>query len=173
VRLVGHGGTTMGQFSDFVMVPERGFAFISMANSGPHGAQLNHELQKWALETYLGVREPEPEPIDAPAEVLAALAGRYETVAAICHLRADGARLVARVEMKPEAAAALREAGEEEPEQPPIPLALLSGAGDQFVVPEGPGKGMRGYFVRDHAGQVTGVHLGGRLATRVGAAEPE
>jgi hypothetical protein len=70
--------------------------------------------------------------------------------------------------MKPEMRAALREAGEDaDEEQPAIPLALLAGDGDQYVVPDGPARGMRGYFSRDADGHVDGVHLGGRLATRV------
>lgn len=52
-------------------------------------------------------------------------------------------------------------------EAPPIPLALLSADGDTFVVPEGPARGMKGYFSRSAGSVVDGVHLGGRLATRV------
>jgi hypothetical protein len=35
------------------------------------------------------------------------------------------------------------------------------------VIPEGIAKGMKGYFTRDADGNVNGVHVGGRLATRV------
>jgi CubicO group peptidase (beta-lactamase class C family) len=168
VRLVGHGGTTNGQHSEFVTVPERGFALISMTNTGPSGPQLNHDLEKWALETILGLTVPEPEPIALGDAALAVYAGTYETIAAVCEISADSGRLSAKVTIKPHFAAMLRESGEEVPdEQPPVPLALLSSEGDQYVVPEGPGKGMRGYFTRDGEGNVVGVHLGGRLATRV------
>jgi hypothetical protein len=62
----------------------------------------------------------------------------------------------------------LRESGEEVPdEQPPIMVALLEGKPDAYVVDEGPAKGMKGYFTRAADGSVNGVHLGGRLATRV------
>jgi hypothetical protein len=64
-------------------------------------------------------------------------------------------------------AAVLRESGEEVEDQPPVPLALLAGEGDQYVVPDGPAKGMRGYFRRAADGSIDAVHLGGRLATRV------
>lgn len=63
-------------------------------------------------------------------------------------------------------AAALQDAGEDLPDQPLIPLALIAGQPDQYVVPEGPAKGMKGYFSRAEDGLVDGVHLGGRLATR-------
>src|SRR4051794_28002923 len=61
VRLVGHGGSMNGQYSEFVTVPERGFALISMTNCGPNGSQLNTQLEKWALEHYLGLEDIEPE----------------------------------------------------------------------------------------------------------------
>jgi CubicO group peptidase (beta-lactamase class C family) len=169
VRLVGHGGTTNGQYSNFTMVPAHNFAYISMTNTGPTGSQLNHALEKWALEHYVGLTDIEPEQLDLSDAALAAYVGRFETIAATVDIRGEGGRLLAQISIKPEMAAALREQGEELPEeeQPPIPLAILAGDGDQYVVAEGPAKGMRGYFSRDAAGKVQGVHIGGRLATRV------
>lgn len=169
-RVVGHGGTTNGQHSDFLMVPGRRFAFISMANSGPNGPQLNNELAAWALEHYVGLKQAEPEPLVLGDDLLAGYAGRYETIASVCTITAENGRLVAHLELKPEMAAALQEAGDEPEPQPPVPLAMVAGDGDPFVVPDGPAKGMRGYFARGADGQVNGVHLGGRLAERVGAA---
>jgi CubicO group peptidase (beta-lactamase class C family) len=172
VRLVGHGGTTNGQYSEFLTVPERNFAIISMTNTGPGGHQLNESLTKWALEHYLGLKDVDPEPLSLSDEELAPYTGTFETIAAICELVAEDGRVLAKVKMKPEMAAILREQGEEDvdKEQPPIPLALLSRDGDAYIVPDGPGKGMRGYFTRGADGTVVGVHVGGRLATRVAAA---
>jgi hypothetical protein len=51
-----------------------------------------------------------------------------------------------------------------------LPLGVLSENGDRYVIADGPAKGMKGYFQRDAAGAVNGVHLGGRLATRVTSA---
>ena len=170
VRTVGHGGTTNGQYSDFVMVPERSFAFTSMTNCGPSGSQLNHALARWALEHYLGVTDTEPEPIKLPDEKLAPFVGRYETIAAMVELTARDGYLWAQVAMKPEMRAALTEAGESVPddsEQPAIPLGLLATDSNEYAIPEGPAKGMKGYFTREPGGEVSGVHLGGRLATKV------
>jgi hypothetical protein len=149
------------------MVPERGFAFISMTNCGPNGHQLNELLEKWALEHFVGLVDVEPEEITLGEDALQAFAGTFETIAATVEVKVDGSRLSAAITMKPEMAAALREQGEDVPEeQPPFPLALLAGDGDQYVVPDGPAKGMRGYFSRAADGTVDGVHLGGRLASR-------
>jgi CubicO group peptidase (beta-lactamase class C family) len=169
VRLVGHGGTTNGHHSDFLMVPEKDFAVISMSNCGPNGPQLNDQITKWALESYIGVIDKDPEPIDAPADALAAYTGRYETIAATVDITAEGHRLMLNVKMKPEMAKILQEQGEEVEEQPPIPVGLLPGDGDRYIVTDGPAKGMKGYFARNDNGDVEGAHVGGRLATKVKA----
>ena len=169
VRLVAHGGTTIGQYSTFVMVPERDFALISMTNCGPNGAEFNHKLQRWALEHYLGVRDDDPTPVDRSEGELEPYTGRYETIASEVEVTISGGGLSAQVKRKEETTAALREADESgtPPEQPPFPIAMLEG-GDGFVVSEGPGKGMRGYFTRNAEGDISGMHLGGRLTRRLG-----
>ncbi len=166
VRTVGHGGTTNGQHSDFLMVPERGFAVTSLTNCGPNGPQLNRKIVQWALEHYLGLVEREPEPVRLPDEELAAYTGRFETIAAVVEITVDAGRLSAAISIKPSMAVALQEAGEDPEEQPPFVLAILAGGDDRFIVDEGDAKGMKGYFRRAADGTVDGVHLGGRLATR-------
>ena len=47
-----------------------------------------------------------------------------------------------------------------------IDLALLAGDDDRYTVPTGEAKGMRGYFTRDEAGQVSGINLSGRHMTK-------
>jgi CubicO group peptidase (beta-lactamase class C family) len=166
VRMVGHGGDTVGQHSSFDIVPERQFAVVGLTNCGPNGNQFLDELGRWALETYLGIVERDPEPVALGAEQLADYVGTYETVAAIATITSDddSGGLVLVAEIKPEA---LEKLAEEAPENPPFPLGLLPGPGDRYVVTDGPGKGMKGYFVRNAAGAVESVHVGGRLATKV------
>jgi CubicO group peptidase (beta-lactamase class C family) len=168
VRTVAHGGTTNGQHSEFKLVPERGFALISMTNCGPNGPQLNDRLWVWALEHYLGLKDVEPEPVRLPDAELVPYTGRFETIAAAVEITAHDGRLSALITIKPAMAAVLREQGEEIPEQPPVLLALLKGQPDRYVVDDGDAKGMKGYFRRAEDGSVDAVHLGGRLATRVG-----
>jgi CubicO group peptidase (beta-lactamase class C family) len=169
VRLVGHGGTTNGQHSEFLTVPERDFAVISMTNCGPNGAHLNDALLRWALETYLGVIDREPEPVSLGDAALAEYAGVYETVHAFAHITAESGGLVLNVEIKPEAIKQLEEEMGEIPEQPPFPLGMLGGEGDRYIITDGPGKGMKGYFLRDAEGGIEAVHVGGRLAMRIPA----
>ncbi|HSK24579.1 MAG TPA: serine hydrolase domain-containing protein [Egicoccus sp.] len=168
VRLVTHGGTTNGQHSSFILVPERDLAVTIMSNCGPNGPQLNDRVTRWVLETYAGVVSPEDEVVDLPADELADYAGSYATIAATVEITAAGGGLSAEVQIKPEVLEQLGESGEESEvgEERPYPLGLLAGEPDRYVVTDGPAKGMKGYFVRDATGRVTGVHLGGRLATR-------
>lgn len=169
-RLVGHGGTTNGQHSDFSMVPGRGFAVTSLSNCGPNGAQLNHAVTAWALEHYLGLKEAELVASDRTDEELAEFTGSFDTIALEVEVTARDGALDAAVSYKPETLRALREAGDDEPEeQPPFRLGMVAGT-DQYVITEGPAKGMRGYFSRDASGRVDGVHLGGRLVSRVAVA---
>ena len=167
-RLVGHGGTTNGQYSEFVMVPGKDFALISMTNSGPNGSEFNRLLEKWALEHYCGIEAVEDEPIALGDTALAEYAGSYETIAVDVTITADAGQLVIRTKTKPEMLKELREEGHDvDEEPPPIPIGILPGEGDRYVVVGGPAKGMKGYFKRDDTGRVVGAHIGGRMATRV------
>jgi CubicO group peptidase (beta-lactamase class C family) len=171
VRVVSHGGNTIGQDSGFDLVPERNFGIATLTNSTPNGGQFNEEIRRWALENYLGVVEHEPEPITLAESELIRYTGRFETLAAIADIALRDGGLIASVEIKPEVLAQLHAAGEDEPDQPPFPLGLLAGPGDRYVVTDGPAKGMKGYFARSEQGEVTAVHMGGRLATRVPVGE--
>ncbi len=165
VRLVGHGGSTNGQRAPFQMVPARDFAVVVLTNSVPNGAQLHEAVVKWALERYLGVVQPEPQPITLTEDQLATYTGAYRAIGSIVHLTMQEGRLLVKTEPSPEARARIRERGEDQPEdQPPYPIAIL--ANDTYVFGDGPAKGTRGFFTRDDTGLVTGINLGGRLATR-------
>ena len=168
VRLVGHGGDTIGQHSDFVMVPERNFAISSLTNCGPNGNEFNTKVVQWALDAYAGVIDKDPEPLALTEAELAQYAGTYETIAVWVDLIAKAPNIEVNVRIKPETLKQLMEDGEDVPEPTPIPLAILPGDGDRYIVPEGPAKGMKGYFMRNAAGDIEAVHVGGRLAKRTG-----
>ena len=163
VREVGHGGTTHGQHSHFSMVPERGFALVVMTNTAPDGPALMTALGRWAYEHYLDVVDAPPAPIETTDAELAEYAGTYETIASLVDVSVAGGRLALAARTK----SGLGEGDEDAVQR--LVVARTAGEGDPFVVPDGPGEGMRGHMVRDEHGAVSGMHLGGRLYTRVAA----
>jgi len=165
-RVVAHGGSTTGQYSGFTMVPARGFAVISLTNAEPNGTLFNHRIETWALETYLGLVEPDLIPEARSPDALAEYAGTYRTVAAVMTVSVEGDHLLIDTVPTPEFIAQLGE--DADYHEPPTPIGLLPGDGDRYVVPSGPYEGSKGYFPRDGSGRVSGLHDSGRYAPRAG-----
>ena len=166
LRIVSHGGDTMGQHSIFDMVPAHGFAVTSLTNCGPNGGEFNEQISRWAIEAYLGVVITDPEPLHLDPDALAVYAGRYETIASIITATVGDGVLLVDAKTRPEL---LEQFGEmESDEEPPMPFGILAGEDDRYIVPEGSAKGMRGYFTRDDRGIVNGLHIGGRYAEKTG-----
>ena len=165
---IGHGGSGNGQFAELLIVPERNFAVVSLANAGPDGYPFNQSVVRWALEHSLGIVEKTAEPLPYDEGQAQQVVGRYEIDAMNLDIAADGTRLTLAVGIKPE----IREASEEEipPDHPAATIGFLPGDGDEYIVTEGGLKGQRGYFSRDANGAVTGVDLAGRLFNLVAEA---
>ena len=139
-KVVSHGGSTTGQFSGFEMVPARRFAVVSLTNAEPNGPLFNRRISEWALETYLGLVEPDLVPEARSAEALAEYAGSYETVAVVLTVTVDGDHLLIDEVPKPELIAQLGE--DADYHEPPVPIGMLPD-GDRYVVPSGPYEGRR------------------------------
>lgn len=164
VLVAEHGGTTIGQHSAFCLVPERNFGIAVLTNCGPNGEQLNTEFVKWALAAYLGVEEAEPEVLDASAETLAEYLGTYDSIALSAAITAGDGRLSVKIDIKPEV---LAETGELDQFDAPIPLGLIAGEDDRYVVTAGAMRGLRGFFTRDADGRIDSINLGGRRCDRL------
>jgi CubicO group peptidase (beta-lactamase class C family) len=78
VRTVGHGGSANGQFAEFLTVPERNFAVVALSNAGPDGIPCNQAVVRWTLEAYLGVVDPDPEPLPYDEARAKEVVGRYD-----------------------------------------------------------------------------------------------
>ncbi|MFI0960950.1 serine hydrolase domain-containing protein [Streptomyces sp. NPDC021080] len=165
LRGIGHGGSGNGQFAELLIVPERDFAVVSLANLGPDGYPFNQSVVRWALEHCLGVTEKPARPLPYDEERARQVVGRYEIDAMRLDIAVDGARLTLGVGIKPE----IRAASDEEmpPDHPAAGIGFLPGDGDEYVVTEGGLAGQRGCFSRDAAGTVTGIDIAGRLFNRV------
>jgi hypothetical protein len=166
VQVVAHGGSTIGQQSAFEMVPERKFGIAVLTNGGSAGSDLNHGLVRDVMAHYAGIVETDPVALERESGGLADYVGQYDTIAmAIEVSQADGGLKVAMT-AKPAFLESLGATAEDFAE-PPVPIGMVGAEGDKFVVTEGAAKGMKGYFARNDAGEVSGVHMGGRLAARL------
>lgn len=163
VAMIGHGGSGNGQFAELLIVPERDFAVVSLANSA-EGYLANQAMIHWALEHYLGLAVRDPEPVSYDHARAAEVAGHYENDAMYVDIAADGTRLTLAAGIKPE----LRAASDAEmpADYPPAMIGFLPGDAGEYIVIDGGLKGQRGYFSRDERGAVTGIDIAGRLFTR-------
>jgi CubicO group peptidase (beta-lactamase class C family) len=154
-RTVEHGGTTVAQRSQFVLVPERGFAFVLLTNASG-GSALRQQLTPWVLEHYLGLREPALPRVNVSAAQLAEYAGAYG-------LRAYGAGLQVHRDADGLALQVLGDDGASE--GPAASLAFY--APDRVVETDGPLPGNRSDFLRTPGGQVRWLRHRGRLWERM------
>ncbi len=106
VRTVGHDGSANGQFANLLVVPERNFAVVSLANADPNGIPFNQAVVRWVRETYLGVADRDLQPLPYDEARARELVGTYQNDAMTFTLRADGARLTMEVRIRPELRAA-------------------------------------------------------------------
>lgn len=167
VRTIGHGGSTNGQFAELLLVPERNFAVVSLSNAGPDGISCNQEIVRWALQSYLGLVDQDPEPLSYEEARAVEVVGSYENdISTLAIISTDGPGLSLEVRMKPESRAAYREMP---PDHDPFDLGLLPGTSDEYILTSGAFKGQRGFFTRNQTGAVVGVDLAGRLYNRAPA----
>jgi len=165
VGTVGHGGSANGQFAELLIVPERDFAVVALSNAGPNGIPFNQAAVRWALQTYLGLTDRDPEPIPYDKARSQDLIGTYEIDAMTLTIATDDSGLSLDVRIKPEIRAA--SATELPPDLAPATVGLLPGDTDEYIVTSGGLQGQRGFFTRDENGTIVGVDLAGRLFNRV------
>ena len=146
-----HGGGTNGQLCVLVLQPATGFALAVLTNGSPGGLQVLD-----AALGAVGMKKPEPQPVTgAPVD---RYAGVYESPGSRLTLTplAEGLH----IESQPLG-------GFPTPESPPGPAPPPAQAffftEDRWLIGEGPFKGMVGHFIRDDAGDVVWLRVGGRL----------
>jgi CubicO group peptidase (beta-lactamase class C family) len=76
VKVVEHGGSLSGFQVKLKVVPTRRFAIVILTNSG-RGGVLGDRVAEWALDNFVSLRAPKPEPISLPDDALARFAGRF------------------------------------------------------------------------------------------------
>lgn len=171
-RVIFHGGDTLGQHTDFVAIPEQGFALIVLTNGqgggGPAAvAALNTALAQFPALTPLvgqiGIIQSLTAPAGAravtlPTEELAEHAGRYADPGMIVTITESDGGLEGSTVL-------VEQPGSWQPafHPPAAPPASIS-----FLAKDmGVSNGSRLPFVRDAEGQVGWVSAGLRLVPRV------
>lgn len=157
VRLAAHGGTTNGQLSAFLMVPERDFAITVLTNANV-GGQLHGKVVRWALENYLGLVDPKPSRLRLDQDRLAEYAGTYALSQMNVEVGVENGGLVLKIVPRSQLADA-----DSQPElPPPYPIAFYDE--DRIFVTKGPAALMRGEFLRNKKGDIEWLRFGGRIA---------
>jgi CubicO group peptidase (beta-lactamase class C family) len=154
-----HGGGTLGQISQLLLVPEHNFAFGMLTNAD-EGGDLIRKAEKWALKEFLGLEDSEPQAIDATPEQLAAYVGRFSRPIMDTELRMEDGKLMLQVTLKggiPQA--------EMPPPPPPATVAICGD--DQMLVMDGPFKDARIEFIRDKDNEIEYLRLGLRINPRM------
>lgn len=157
--VLAHGGTTNGQESSFVIVPDRGFAITVLTNAD-RGDQLHRRIVKWVLRSVLGLAPARHETPAATGALLDEVVGTYTSLIEVLRL----ARKDSGVTVEYTPTQALRRAAPETPDLPPLPIDLFEDGG--FLVTQGPIAGQRGEFLRGDDGSIRWLRMLGRIHVR-------
>jgi CubicO group peptidase (beta-lactamase class C family) len=161
VQTIGHGGGTLGQLSLLTLVPSRNFALAVFTNSH-RGGELTRTVTEWALQEYLGLETPAPEPLESTAEELAPYAGLYHNMMTQIELGLLNGRLVGQIVY-------LKgfPTNDTPPGPPPPPMALARVEPDRLMILDGEMKEARVDVVRTAEGAIGWLRAGGRLLRKV------
>ncbi|HEX9889801.1 MAG TPA: serine hydrolase domain-containing protein, partial [Nitriliruptorales bacterium] len=87
--LLAHGGSTIGQESAFVVVPDHGFAMTVLTNAD-RGVVLQREVTKWALRNLVDLERPSSTQTPVSAGELDRFIGRFHALHADLIIERDG-----------------------------------------------------------------------------------
>lgn len=156
VTIVSHGGTTAGQQSAFVLVPEHAFGITVLTNSS-QGHAAHREAIRLALELYCGIRDRDPETRVPSYDEARPFLGRWMIARTMLEIRHDGDQVTLTPGPRP---GVKPPPNGWPPYAPPSPCGLL---GDTLVVLAGPSKGARLELLRGPDGMAEWLRFGLRL----------
>jgi CubicO group peptidase (beta-lactamase class C family) len=156
-RIIRHGGATNGQQATLQMVPARQFAIVMLTNSD-RGSELIRPVVKTAFEKFLGIVEPEPEPIQAGEAQLSQYVGCFQGAAEDLILELSAGYLKLTI---------IPKGGFPTPDAPPPPAPpptrlALTGP-DRAIALDEPCEGDQAEFLRSSDGKLVWLRYGGRV----------
>jgi len=160
VRIVFHGGGTLGQISSFTFLPERNFALAVNTNAGS-GGMMAMEATREAIAELVGFKEPEPIHIPMSAAQLAEYAGLYRAALQDFEIKLDGDHLV--LQTIPKGGFPTKET----PAGPRPPATRMAFIGiDHVITLDPPLKDMQAEFLRNPNGQLAWFRASARIHKR-------
>ncbi len=161
VRVVRHGGATLGQLTAFEMVPEQRFAVTVLTNAN-RGVELHGDVTRWVKEHVLGISVPKPAHIAVSADALAEYVGTY--TGALSHINVTLEGDVLRVQ--PVAQGGFPSKDDKIVAPPPLPVPVVFIGTDTIKAESEPIKGSVGEFLRSEGGAIAWLRMGGRILQR-------
>jgi CubicO group peptidase (beta-lactamase class C family) len=161
VLSLSHGGTTIGQQAELLLVPERGFAVAVLTNADK-GLTAIDMVKSWVLKELLGLDSPKLEAQEAGEDALAEYTGRYTSTSATMELGLLCGRLVVQMVSNrgyPNA--------DDPPPPPPPPFSLGLCNKDRLIGLNGPLEDHPAEVLRDSDGNVAYLRFGLRLYKRI------
>lgn len=151
--IISHGGTTLGQQSDFWLSPDHRVGFIGLTN-GSNGHAMNRKLSDWVKREVLGLEIPEPVYVEVARDSLLEFSGKYPVI---------GQPLTIGIEFK-KGALILAIPNTTTGATDRVPLRFI--APEVALITEGDNKGYGIEFLRNPRGKVAFIRFGGRLYPR-------
>ncbi len=160
VRIIGHGGATIGQQALLWIAPQKRFALAMLTNSS-QATQLHNAITKWSWQRYLGVTRPPTGRHDASETEIDRVIGRYRQPASELEIVREGEKLV----LKQHPFGSLRKVMEEPPPEPAA-VELAFARPDRLLLLDGPLKDSQVELLSVAYTPLELIRFGGRLYTR-------
>lgn len=161
VKILSHGGSTVGQNAHLMIVPKRKLAFAILTNVGNGGA-LIQSAKDWVTKEYLNLKSPKPKPRKTTSKQLELYAGRYSRPTSEIQLVLKKGTLYGQT---------ISKSGfptEKDPPPPPSPpSACTLSRKDCLIMTDGPGKGAQFEIIRKPDKTIGWLRLGLRIFKRV------
>jgi len=159
-RQISHGGSTRGQTSRLLLVPQYRFAVAVLTNAD-RGRAVTRDVSRWALKEYLGVESDLPTPLESSEEELVPYVGRYARPFEEIELGILGGKLVGQI--TPKGSFPSRDVP---PPPAPPPMSLARFEDDRLLVLDGPAKDAQMDVLRKPDGSIGWLRAGLRIHVR-------